>query len=66
MDFAAAEVLEVAHAVFVLELAVHDVRPDEEFRVAVSAEPSTALNAVFVDDAKGAEILIARVVIARK
>lgn len=66
MDFATAEVFEVAHAVLVLELAVYDVRPDEEFGVAVSAESSAALDAIFVDHAKGTEILIARVVVARK
>ena len=66
MDFATAEVFQVAHAVLMLELAVHDVGPDEEFSVTVSAESSAALNAIFIDHAKGAEVLIARVVIARK
>ena len=60
------EIFESAHAVLVLELAVHDVRPDEEFSVAVSAESSAALNAIFVDHAKGAEVFIARVVVTRK
>ena len=66
MDFAAAEVFEVAHAVFVLKLAVDDVGPDKEFGMAVSAESGAALNAIFVDHAKGAEVLVARVIIACK
>jgi hypothetical protein len=34
--------------------------------VAVSAESSAALNAIFVNHAEGAEVLITRVVVARK
>ena len=37
LDFAALEVLEIAHAVFVFEDAVDDVTEDEEFGVTVSS-----------------------------
>ena len=64
LDFAAAQLLQVAHAVLVLELAVHDVRPDQEFGVAVRAEARAALDAVFVDYAQGAEVFVLGVVVA--
>jgi hypothetical protein len=63
LDFAAAQVLEVAHAVLVLELAVDDVRPDEELGVRVRAEAGAALDAVFVYDAQGAEVFVFGVVV---
>ena len=64
LDFAAAEVLEVAHGVFVLELAVDDVGPNEELGVRVRAETRAALDAVFVYDAQGAEVFVFGVVVA--
>jgi hypothetical protein len=64
LDFAAAQVLEVAHRVFVLELAVDDVRPDEELGVRVRAEARAALDAVFVYHAQGAEVFVFGVVVA--
>lgn len=45
------------------ELAGDDVRPDEELGVGVGAEARAALDAVFVDDAQGAEGCEARVVV---
>ena len=64
LDFAAAQFLEVAHTVFVLELAVDDVRPDEELGVRVCAEAGAALDAVFVDYAQGPEVFVFGVVVA--
>jgi hypothetical protein len=48
----------------VLELAVDDVRPDEELGVRVRAEAGAALDAVFVDYAQGAEVFVFGVVVA--
>lgn len=64
LDFAAAQLFEVAHAVLVLELAIHDVRPDEELRMAVSAEAGAAADAVFIDHAERPEFFKGRVVVA--
>jgi hypothetical protein len=48
----------------VLELAVDDVRPDEEFGVRVRAEAGAALDAVFVYYAQGPEVFVFGVVVA--
>lgn len=60
------EVFEIAHAVFVFELAGHYVRPNEEFGVRVRAEPRSSFHAVFVDHAQRAKGLVAGVVVGRK
>lgn len=46
-----------------LELAVDNVAPDEEFAVGVGAEAGAAFDAVFVDDSQGAEGLVFGVVV---
>lgn len=66
LDLASADGFEVTHAVLVLELAVDDVGPDEELGVTVRAEASAALDAVFVDDAQRAKVLVLGVVVVGK
>ena len=63
LHFAALQVLEIAHAVLVLERAVDDVAEDQELGVRVCAEACAGLHAVFVNDAQGAPGLVARVVV---
>lgn len=57
------EVLQVPERVFVLERASHDVGPDEELGVRVGTEAGAGGDAVFVDDAQGAEGFVLRMVV---
>lgn len=66
LNLSALQVFEVAHAVFVFELAADNVAPNEEFGVGVSAKTCAFLHAVFVDYTQGTERLVPGVVVGCK
>lgn len=61
--FSSSQLLEVAHAVFMLELAVDDVGPDEEFGVRVGAKTGTTFHSVFIDHSKRSKLSVLRIVV---
>lgn len=56
----------VAHAVFVAELALNNVGEDLSVSVWMLAKPRGPLDVVVIDDPKGAEVHIARVIVRCK
>lgn len=63
LDFAALEILQVPHAVLVLECSIDNVGKDEEFGMGMRAKTCAGLDSILVDHTKGSPALVFSIIV---